>query len=267
MSLLCQQHTWETISCGKLPTKEKKDNGPGWGEREPAAAAARAVALWWHQTWQVSSGSTANHCLPLPVPGSGRTLRETVLESSPILALLNESFISSWSLVKELEELQVSVTATAAAFAFSAGECRRCLTWGCQQEGGVHTCTSEGFQFQALCVLVIAGAKQTPDGGRLREWHNDPLHSVMVPILKAKPDASLQDSPAQGHLCHQQTDFSVTQGATKYCLNPESPDCTFPHLPACLWPCAVSWGQSQSWGLWEKLGSDRWCAWELPGMG
>ncbi|NXL70141.1 SELN protein, partial [Leptocoma aspasia] len=40
------------------------------------------------------------------VPGSGRTLRETVLESSPILALLNESFISSWSLVKELEELQ-----------------------------------------------------------------------------------------------------------------------------------------------------------------
>ncbi|KFO78055.1 Selenoprotein N, partial [Cuculus canorus] len=42
----------------------------------------------------------------LPMPGSGRTLRETVLESSPILALLNESFISSWSLVKELEELQ-----------------------------------------------------------------------------------------------------------------------------------------------------------------
>ncbi|NWT58556.1 SELN protein, partial [Erythrocercus mccallii] len=42
------------------------------------------------------------------VAGSGRTLRETVLESSPILALLNESFISSWSLVKELEELQKS---------------------------------------------------------------------------------------------------------------------------------------------------------------
>uniref|UniRef100_A0A2R9ASK6 Selenoprotein N n=1 Tax=Pan paniscus TaxID=9597 RepID=A0A2R9ASK6_PANPA len=37
---------------------------------------------------------------------SGRTLRETVLESSPILTLLNESFISTWSLVKELEELQ-----------------------------------------------------------------------------------------------------------------------------------------------------------------
>lgn len=40
--------------------------------------------------------------------GSGRTLRETVLESSPVLALLNQSFISSWSLVKELENMQVS---------------------------------------------------------------------------------------------------------------------------------------------------------------
>ncbi|KAK7797644.1 hypothetical protein U0070_010236 [Myodes glareolus] len=38
---------------------------------------------------------------------SGRTLRETVLESPPILTLLNESFISTWSLVKELEDLQV----------------------------------------------------------------------------------------------------------------------------------------------------------------
>uniref|UniRef100_A0A3P8UTF0 Selenoprotein N n=1 Tax=Cynoglossus semilaevis TaxID=244447 RepID=A0A3P8UTF0_CYNSE len=37
---------------------------------------------------------------------SGRTLRETVLESSPVLALLNQSFISSWSLVKELENLK-----------------------------------------------------------------------------------------------------------------------------------------------------------------
>uniref|UniRef100_A0AAY3ZTP9 Selenoprotein N n=1 Tax=Denticeps clupeoides TaxID=299321 RepID=A0AAY3ZTP9_9TELE len=37
---------------------------------------------------------------------SGRTLRETVLESSPVLALLNQSFISSWTLVKELEDLQ-----------------------------------------------------------------------------------------------------------------------------------------------------------------
>lgn len=127
----------------------------------------------------------------LPMPGSGRTLRETVLESSPILALLNESFISSWSLVKELEELQVSVTATSAFFAFGAGERRRCLARGCQQEGRAHTCASGGFQFQALCVLAIAGAKQTPDGGRLKKWHNDPLRSVMVPILKAKPDASL----------------------------------------------------------------------------
>jgi hypothetical protein len=50
------------------------------------------------------------HCsgLGLSLTGSGRTLRETVLESPPILALLNESFISTWSLVKELEDLQVS---------------------------------------------------------------------------------------------------------------------------------------------------------------
>ncbi|KAJ7989215.1 hypothetical protein DPEC_G00317190 [Dallia pectoralis] len=40
--------------------------------------------------------------------GSGRTLRETVLESSPVLALLNQSFVSSWSLVKELEDMQAN---------------------------------------------------------------------------------------------------------------------------------------------------------------
>lgn len=45
--------------------------------------------------------------------GSGRTLRETVLESSPVLALLNQSFISSWSLVRELENMQVSNKAEA----------------------------------------------------------------------------------------------------------------------------------------------------------
>lgn len=44
--------------------------------------------------------------------GSGRTLRETVLESSPVLALLNQSFISSWSLVKELENMQVRHSVT-----------------------------------------------------------------------------------------------------------------------------------------------------------
>uniref|UniRef100_A0A3Q3A7F9 Selenoprotein N n=1 Tax=Kryptolebias marmoratus TaxID=37003 RepID=A0A3Q3A7F9_KRYMA len=42
---------------------------------------------------------------------SGRTLRETVLESSPVLALLNQSFISSWSLVRELENMQVNQNA------------------------------------------------------------------------------------------------------------------------------------------------------------
>ncbi|CAG10470.1 unnamed protein product, partial [Tetraodon nigroviridis] len=48
-----------------------------------------------------------NWCIPSCSGGrSGRTLRETVRESSPVLALLNESFVSSWSLVKELESLQ-----------------------------------------------------------------------------------------------------------------------------------------------------------------
>uniref|UniRef100_A0A1B8YA36 EF-hand domain-containing protein n=1 Tax=Xenopus tropicalis TaxID=8364 RepID=A0A1B8YA36_XENTR len=35
-----------------------------------------------------------------------KLVHSTVLESLPVLALLNESFISTWSLVKELEELQ-----------------------------------------------------------------------------------------------------------------------------------------------------------------
>lgn len=47
--------------------------------------------------------------------GSGRTLRETVLESSPVLALLNQSFISSWSLVRELENMQVGQRSSFAA--------------------------------------------------------------------------------------------------------------------------------------------------------
>lgn len=114
-----------------------------------------------------------SHCkllsASLCVPGSGRTLRETVLESSPILALLNESFISSWSLVKELEELQVSVTAPSAFFVFGAGEHRWCLTQGCWQKRGDHTCADETFWFQALCVLVTTVGKQTPDRCWLRK--------------------------------------------------------------------------------------------------
>ncbi|KAJ8333172.1 hypothetical protein SKAU_G00420680 [Synaphobranchus kaupii] len=51
------------------------------------------------------------YCLTLSVhTGSGRTLRETVLESSPVLTLLNQSFISSWSLLNELEHLQADVS-------------------------------------------------------------------------------------------------------------------------------------------------------------
>lgn len=57
----------------------------------------------------------STNAYPPPV-GSGRTLRETVLESSPVLALLNESFVSSWSLVKELESMQVRVASPTPLF-------------------------------------------------------------------------------------------------------------------------------------------------------
>uniref|UniRef100_A0A673YPP1 Selenoprotein N n=1 Tax=Salmo trutta TaxID=8032 RepID=A0A673YPP1_SALTR len=40
----------------------------------------------------------------------------TVLESSPVLALLNQSFVSSWSLVKELEDMQVTTTGSPSRF-------------------------------------------------------------------------------------------------------------------------------------------------------
>ena len=36
--------------------------------------------------------------------GSGRTLRETALESSAVVQLLNDKFISSWSLVADLKD-------------------------------------------------------------------------------------------------------------------------------------------------------------------
>uniref|UniRef100_A0A914BHM6 EF-hand domain-containing protein n=1 Tax=Patiria miniata TaxID=46514 RepID=A0A914BHM6_PATMI len=38
--------------------------------------------------------------------GSGRTLRETALESTPVITLLEEHFISSWSLVADLEKMK-----------------------------------------------------------------------------------------------------------------------------------------------------------------
>lgn len=95
----------------------------GW-VRGSASQLPQQPEQWHRGGIKHGNSELKKHCKPpsasLPVPGSGRTLRETVLESSPILALLNESFISSWSLVKELEELQVSVTATSATF--SAGE-------------------------------------------------------------------------------------------------------------------------------------------------
>ncbi|KAG9331047.1 hypothetical protein JZ751_020397 [Albula glossodonta] len=60
-----------------------------------------SVGPRWRRSW----------CTPFSC--SGRTLRETVLESSPVLALLNQSFVSSWSLVKELEDLQADVSNSA----------------------------------------------------------------------------------------------------------------------------------------------------------
>lgn len=72
-----------------------------------AFAPCWAVQSWeWVVFWCVFPTSLSVVC-HIPI-GSGRTLRETVLESSPVLALLNQSFISSWSLVKELENMQVS---------------------------------------------------------------------------------------------------------------------------------------------------------------
>ncbi|KAF0875579.1 SELN protein, partial [Crocuta crocuta] len=64
-----------------------------------------SILLWGALDDQRGSGPHSSG-LAIPGTGSGRTLRETVLESSPILALLNESFISTWSLVRELEDMQ-----------------------------------------------------------------------------------------------------------------------------------------------------------------
>ena len=47
--------------------------------------------------------------LLLCTSGSGRTLRDGPLESSPIVRLLREKFISSWSLVAELKVKQLAV--------------------------------------------------------------------------------------------------------------------------------------------------------------
>eukprot|EP00069_Balaena_mysticetus_P016380 bmy_02038T0 len=100
-----QELSWEEaarrLEVAMYPFKKvRPDRGKGRG--------------WDPWGWVRSCGSSSGHwawdamqglLLRLP-PCSGRTLRETVLESSPILALLNESFISTWSLVKELEDLQ-----------------------------------------------------------------------------------------------------------------------------------------------------------------
>lgn len=45
-------------------------------------------------------------CFLLTFTGSGRTLRETSLESPPVLQLLGSHYVSSWSLVAELEVIK-----------------------------------------------------------------------------------------------------------------------------------------------------------------
>lgn len=121
VSLLCQQHTRETTA-----SKGEKGQWARLGE-------TRTSCCSWLHCSDIKRGNSQlrNHSkllsVSLPMPGSGRTLRETVLESSPILALLNESFISSWSLVKELEELQVSVTSLPLH-----SRCSQCLAGDCQ---------------------------------------------------------------------------------------------------------------------------------------
>ena len=44
-----------------------------------------------------------SYCFNYLFLGSGRTLREGPLESSPIMKLLKQHFISSWSLLAEVE--------------------------------------------------------------------------------------------------------------------------------------------------------------------
>lgn len=135
---LCQQHMWETIGFGVCHSRREKPMCWAGGS---LSQLPQQPERWRHGGIKHGTSQLRKHSKPLsasPGPGSGRTLRETVLESSPILTLLNESFISSWSLVKELEELQVSVTSTFSAA--GAGECRWCLAQGgssCVCQGGI----------------------------------------------------------------------------------------------------------------------------------
>ncbi|OXB74228.1 UNVERIFIED_CONTAM: hypothetical protein H355_011680, partial [Colinus virginianus] len=117
------------VDIGYLPQMELESTGPSVpsviydengnviDSRDPSGEPIQFVfeEITWQQEipWEEAAQKLEVAMYPFKkvsgvCSGSGRTLRETVLESSPILALLNESFISSWSLVKELEELQTN---------------------------------------------------------------------------------------------------------------------------------------------------------------
>ncbi|KAG8143120.1 hypothetical protein E2320_000401 [Naja naja] len=115
------------VDIGYLPQMELESLGPSTPsvihdengnvidsrEGEPIQFIFEDISWQREISWEEASGKLEVVMYPFKKAfekakseGSGRTLRETVLESSPILAFLNESFISTWSLVKELEDLQ-----------------------------------------------------------------------------------------------------------------------------------------------------------------
>ncbi|KAF6721832.1 Selenoprotein N [Oryzias melastigma] len=111
------------VDIGYLPQMELQSTGPSTpsiildeegnviDRRDGSSEPIQFVFEEIHWTSEISREEAARHLEKRSRKlrqrrSSGRTLRETVLESSPILALLNQSFISSWSLVKELENMQ-----------------------------------------------------------------------------------------------------------------------------------------------------------------
>ena len=64
------------------------------------------VSHLWHSTFcshQNLAAAISAFCLLAILAGSGRTLRETALESPQVVDILHRYFISSWSLVDDLK--------------------------------------------------------------------------------------------------------------------------------------------------------------------
>lgn len=110
-----------------------------------------------------------------PCTGSGRTLRETVLESSPVLALLNESFISTWSLVKELEDLRVSGGWIRTASWEPLGPC-----WGPRSQG--------------CAPLSPQNNRENPSHKKLAELHLE-KYSFPVEMMICLPNGTVVSHP------------------------------------------------------------------------